>query len=410
MRFPTISDVAAELRNINKQTLEPDDADEGIDVRLQVYPDGQWAVRWGSSDYDQDHRGFWGAASVPGNNRRFSSTDVARDLIDQAREHKATGGGGEFDEPKRAASPRGRVQSRKQPSLPGYPDIPEKITLKDIAIPNMPMWEQIDGDMDPGTYGGTIARSEGNALELLKIQPVREYIGDKEAADVGFPFWTREAYFTLEDLDPENDDVKSALNFIGMDSGEAWDFFVEKSTPEQRALTIASALLDYGRADEGPAGWSDDIIHDKVKWHSGKVEGSDYLSDEDDAFAREVILEDLDIDVEAFNRDENPTSGYRVKVSGTRVEITEWQDIEDATGEEAPEGEKILRTDTETDLSDLIDPKAKHRGTYGGDKAATLRELAQMDDKEREDVIVKGALSYIAYFGGNEDYVEYVGR
>lgn len=98
MRFPSINDVSAELRAINKETLEPDDADEGIDVRLQVYPDSQWAVRWGSSDYDQDHRGFWGASSVPGNNRRFDSKAVARDLIEQAREQKATGGDGELDE------------------------------------------------------------------------------------------------------------------------------------------------------------------------------------------------------------------------------------------------------------------------------------------------------------------------
>jgi hypothetical protein len=92
MRFPSINDVSAELRNINKHQLEPDDADEGIDVRLQVYPDSQWSVHSGSSDYDQDHRGYWGSSSVPGNNRRFDSKDVARDLIEQAREHKATGG------------------------------------------------------------------------------------------------------------------------------------------------------------------------------------------------------------------------------------------------------------------------------------------------------------------------------
>ena len=95
MRFPKIDEVAAALRNVNKMQL-PDDADDdgegsGIDVRLQVYPDGDWAVRWGSSDYDQDHRGYWGASSVPGDNRRFDSKDLARDLIDQAKEHFAQG-------------------------------------------------------------------------------------------------------------------------------------------------------------------------------------------------------------------------------------------------------------------------------------------------------------------------------
>lgn len=102
MRFPNINDVAAELRNINKNTdPEPDGDDGGVDVRLQVYPDGQWAVRWGSSDYDQDHRGYWGSSSVPGGNRRFDSKDIARDLIDQAREQKATGGEGLEETPAR---------------------------------------------------------------------------------------------------------------------------------------------------------------------------------------------------------------------------------------------------------------------------------------------------------------------
>lgn len=102
MRFPKIDEVAAALRNVNKMQL-PDDADDdgegsGIDVRLQVYPDGDWAVRWGSSDYDQDHRGYWGASSVPGDNRRFDSKDLARDLIDQAKEHFAQGDDEEIED------------------------------------------------------------------------------------------------------------------------------------------------------------------------------------------------------------------------------------------------------------------------------------------------------------------------
>jgi len=99
MRFPSIKSVAAELRDINASYGA--DAPGGrphihkvrhareeayIDVRLQVYEDGAWAVRWGLSDYDQDHRGYWGASSVPGNNRRFHSEDVARDLISQAKD------------------------------------------------------------------------------------------------------------------------------------------------------------------------------------------------------------------------------------------------------------------------------------------------------------------------------------
>ena len=83
MKFPTIQHVASELRDINR-TVEDE-----CDVRLQVYEDGDWAVRYGLSDYDQDHRGYWGCSSVPGNSKRFKSLDVARDLLDQAKDQEA---------------------------------------------------------------------------------------------------------------------------------------------------------------------------------------------------------------------------------------------------------------------------------------------------------------------------------
>lgn len=181
----------------------------------------------------------------------------------------------------------GRVMSRRQPSLPGFPDIPDTL---EIRIPNMPQWEQIGGDMDPGAHGGTIAMADGDHIELLKIQPVREYIGDKEAAEVGFPFWTKEAWFDLNDLDLKNDDVRSALDSIGIDLNNPEEWFSEKSTPEQRALTIATALLDYGRGDEGPAGWSEDIPDRDVKWSTGRVAPLQHeLSGEDDEFKDDVL-------------------------------------------------------------------------------------------------------------------------
>lgn len=173
----------------------------------------------------------------------------------------------------------------------------------EIRIPDMPMWKQIGGDSDPAKYGGTIAKSDGDAIELLKIQPVREYVGDAEAADVGFPFWTREAYYTLEDLDPENEDVKDALRSIGMDLETLEADF----DPAQRALVIAEALLDYGVADEGPAGWSSDIYGDsEVKWWRGGVETlADRLHEEDEDFRREVLgEEDEEEDEEEYEDDE----------------------------------------------------------------------------------------------------------
>lgn len=149
-------------------------------------------------------------------------------------------------------------------------------------------WVQVGGDMSPGTYGGTIAKADGRVIELLKIQPVREYVGDAEALEVGVPFWTREGYFDLNDLDLNNSDVKSALETV--------DLTREKLLalkPESRAMAIAEALLDWGRGDEGPSGWAKDIIPEgaRVKWWGSKrSQGWRYLEDEDREF-RELLRE-----------------------------------------------------------------------------------------------------------------------
>lgn len=158
-----------------------------------------------------------------------------------------------------------------------------------VAIPRMAMWEQVGGDADPGAHGGTIARSDGDRLEFIEIQPVRELVGDEEAADVGFPFWTKEASYDIDDLDPNRDEVRKALSYVGLDRGDLRDM-----TPTQRALVIGEALLDCGSgAEEGQAGWSNDIIHDQVKWSAGgKIAGAEYLEDEDESFRVDVLGEE----------------------------------------------------------------------------------------------------------------------
>jgi hypothetical protein len=176
--------------------------------------------------------------------------------------------------------------ARKRPQLP-LPGIKPGVGPIDIEIPTMD-WEQIGGDIDPGAYGGIIATADGRAIELIKIQPVREYVGD-EAKDVGFPFWTRVAHFDADDLALDSRDVRSALDSIGMDL----ETLEADYTPAQRAMVIAEALLGYGRGDEGESGWSKDIgIPDKVKWWSGKIAGAEYLSDEDQAFRDDVLGHD----------------------------------------------------------------------------------------------------------------------
>jgi hypothetical protein len=297
------------------------------------------------------------------------------------------------------------MAARRKPQLP-LPGIEPGVGPIEIEIPTME-WEQIGGDMDPGTYGGTIATGDGDHLELIKIQPVREYVGDKEAFDVGFPFWTREAYFDLDDLNLSHDDVKSALNSIGMDLETLEADF----TPTQRAVVIAEALLDWGRADEGPAGWSGDInIPEKVKWYGNKVAGAEYLADEDESFLRDVLLADFSVDYEKYGPDEDdPTSGLKVEGDMSGVEITEWTDVEDATDEEQPEGEKVSKRSATVDLEELIGP-GKHVGAYSGFRSATsLRELADMDEDERERAVVDAAIAWLAYYGGDEEFVDQIG-
>jgi hypothetical protein len=142
---------------------------------------------------------------------------------------------------------------------------------------------QIGGDMNPGTYGGTIAKADGNSIEMLKIMPIREYVGDRDAVDLGFPFWSKVGYFNLADLQPDEHDVINV-----MDSSGLTDETLQTLKPESRAMVIAEALLDYGRGDEGESGWAKDIIGNRmVKWWGSKrPAGWRYLADEDAEFRR----------------------------------------------------------------------------------------------------------------------------
>jgi hypothetical protein len=142
----------------------------------------------------------------------------------------------------------------------------------------MKNWIQIGGDMSPSQYGAVIARRDGRSIELREIQPVREYMGDDEALEVGFPFWTKEAYYDPEDLDLKNPHVQLALQSFGLGLEELQDI----RDPE---MAIAECLLRYGHGvDEGPSGWAKDVVPGMVKWMSGKQAGWSYLADEDKEF------------------------------------------------------------------------------------------------------------------------------
>ncbi len=82
MQFPSLKEVSQAVRAV-KSHLEPRGE---CDIRLQVYEDGEWAIRWGLSDYDLDHRGYWGATYLT---KSGNCRDVAIELLDEVEEHHA---------------------------------------------------------------------------------------------------------------------------------------------------------------------------------------------------------------------------------------------------------------------------------------------------------------------------------
>jgi hypothetical protein len=138
--------------------------------------------------------------------------------------------------------------------------------------------------MDPGTYGGVIARFDGDAVEIREIQPVREHVGDEEAKDVGFPFWTMEGYYDPEDLDLDQEEVQHAMQSCDLKESDLPD------KKDDRMLVLAECALRYGwRSEPGPTGWSSDVVPGKVRWAAQKeAVGPEYLEDEDEEFFREM--------------------------------------------------------------------------------------------------------------------------
>ena len=89
--MPMVKDVAAEvhaygqlLRGFSPADItEPGADDPGGDIRLQMFETVWYKVHTGSPDYDQNHRGYWGASWVPAGVARRKSRAIARELIEQ---------------------------------------------------------------------------------------------------------------------------------------------------------------------------------------------------------------------------------------------------------------------------------------------------------------------------------------
>lgn len=149
-----------------------------------------------------------------------------------------------------------------------------------IVIPKFG-WTQVAGDMNPGTHGGTIAQADGETIDLVCIQPVRAYVGDMEASDVGFPFWTRTAIYDADDIAQHSAEACRSAD-------------VDPTNPD--TCEVACAMLDYGTlSDEGLHGWARDIIPGTMRvkwWGSLRPNGWRYLAEEDRDF-RAMVREQL---------------------------------------------------------------------------------------------------------------------
>jgi len=138
-------------------------------------------------------------------------------------------------------------------------------------------WRQISGDMDPGSYGGIIARFDGDSVELIEIQPIREYCESALHEGHPYPFWSKEARYTPDDLELQGD-VLCALDSWGISPDDL------PTDRDDKMLVIAEACMRYGHwTEEGPSGWAKDILGDhRVYWWGSKgAQGWRYLADED---------------------------------------------------------------------------------------------------------------------------------
>lgn len=160
-------------------------------------------------------------------------------------------------------------------------------------------WRQIGGDMDPGSHGGLIARADGDQIELIEIQPVREYVGDGEAKDVGFPFWTREATYDLNDIkkafENRSDKGWAPLDYVGLTAHE-----LQEMDPQQRVVATAEAMMRYGEGvEEGAGGFArgtdsrGGLLNFPIEWWGGTIATfPEYCGDEDDEFRKDVLGEE----------------------------------------------------------------------------------------------------------------------
>lgn len=165
-------------------------------------------------------------------------------------------------------------------------------------------WYQVGGDANPGAHGAVIAKidEDGDRLEIREIQPVSECVGYDEGREVGFPFWSRESSFWLDELDPANGDSNDMIAGALKQCGWCWDneeraivsasgdIVAKKRLGLGIELLLAEEILRYGGGEEGPCGWARDVVPEEgvVWWGTDQPVGHEHLLDEERDFCKET--------------------------------------------------------------------------------------------------------------------------
>ena len=69
--------------SFTREELEKEEDYAGLDVRLQLLDSGDWVLHLGDSQYDNDHRGYWGVGFL---DYDWEKEEVVEDLAELADE------------------------------------------------------------------------------------------------------------------------------------------------------------------------------------------------------------------------------------------------------------------------------------------------------------------------------------
>jgi hypothetical protein len=149
-------------------------------------------------------------------------------------------------------------------------------------------WKQVWGDANPCKYGGVFARMDGEAVRLFSLEPVRDLVGDNEAAEVGFTYWRSEGYYDLSDL-KYNDTAESVLKSVGAEEtdDEAW-----YAMPAiERAVLLFEQGYGKEPALERAGGFTEDVLGDEIVLDQSGEDIHLGCLEEDDEFRQEILGE-----------------------------------------------------------------------------------------------------------------------